>query len=367
MSSGQYQFERFVLDSQERQLYSDGEAVALNTRYLDALILLLEKSGMLVTKEQFFDEVWCGVPVTDEALSQCIKTLRRLLGDNANNPQFIETVPKHGYRFITAVENHHNSPAFQDRKIGKIVPKLKSSHSWRLFLQLGSAGTIGGGVAGLFGGLFYGFTAAVQSQQNGVGAFSVLLVVVTLTVLVATIGAAGVAFGISAAEYAPGRPWQRSILGGACGGTIVGGFVKLLGIDTFQLLFGRSPGDITGSLEGMILGAAVGFGVWLASREANIQLPGLGMRNAAVVGCVTGMAITLMGGRLMSGSLALLSERFPDSQLRLEPFGSLFADSKFQMIGHILTGGLEGALFCACIVGAIVINRERSVGLDASS
>ena len=44
------------------------------------------------------------MPVTDEALTQCIKTLRRQLGDSASSPRFIETVPKHGYRFIAPVE-----------------------------------------------------------------------------------------------------------------------------------------------------------------------------------------------------------------------------------------------------------------------
>src|SRR6185503_19790630 len=57
-----------------------------------------------ISKDRFLDEVWRGVPVTDEALTQCIKTLRRQLGDDAARPRFIETVPKHGYRFVAPVE-----------------------------------------------------------------------------------------------------------------------------------------------------------------------------------------------------------------------------------------------------------------------
>src|SRR6476661_6848501 len=99
-----FAFEGFVLDPADRRLKRDGDPVELNSRYLDALALLVREQGRLVSKDRFLDEVWRGVPVTDEALTQCIKTLRRQLGDNAARPEFIETVPKHGYRFIAAVE-----------------------------------------------------------------------------------------------------------------------------------------------------------------------------------------------------------------------------------------------------------------------
>src|ERR671912_1370790 len=104
MESGGFRFERFTLDPGDRQLRRDGAPVELNARYLDALTLLVREAGKLVSKDRFLEEVWSGVPVTDEALTQCIKTLRRQLGDDAGNPRFIETVPKHGYRFIAPVE-----------------------------------------------------------------------------------------------------------------------------------------------------------------------------------------------------------------------------------------------------------------------
>src|SRR6186713_2008256 len=105
MSSGRFRFDGFLLDPADRRLTRDGVAVDVNARYLDALALLVREHGKLVSKDRFLDEVWRGVPVTDEALTQCIKTLRRQLGDNVANPRFIETVPKHGYRFIAPVED----------------------------------------------------------------------------------------------------------------------------------------------------------------------------------------------------------------------------------------------------------------------
>ena len=104
MVPGSFRFERFSLDPRDRQLRRDDAPVELNARYLDALALLVREAGKLVSKDRFLDEVWRGVPVTDEALTQCVRTLRRQLGDDAARPRFIETVPKHGYRFIAPVD-----------------------------------------------------------------------------------------------------------------------------------------------------------------------------------------------------------------------------------------------------------------------
>ena len=104
MAGTSFRFEGFELDPANRRLSRDGAPVELNARYLDALVLLAGEQGRLVSKDRFLQEVWRGVPVTDEALTQCIRTLRRQLGDDAANPRFIETVPKHGYRFIAPVE-----------------------------------------------------------------------------------------------------------------------------------------------------------------------------------------------------------------------------------------------------------------------
>ena len=116
MTSGRFRFDRFLLDPADRRLFRDGEPVDLNARYLDALTLLVRESGALVSKDRFLDEVWRGVPVTDEALTQCIKTLRRQLGDDAARPRFIETVPKHGYRFVATVERSDDEQGLARRR-----------------------------------------------------------------------------------------------------------------------------------------------------------------------------------------------------------------------------------------------------------
>jgi len=349
VAKGSYRFDRFVLDPHNRRLSNDGSPVELNSRYLDALALLVSEQGRLVSKDRFLDEVWRGVPVTDEALTQCIKTLRRQLGDDAARPRFIETVPKHGYRFIAPVE------ADDGEAVARRSPESPPGRDWRNVLLLGAGGTIGGGVAGLIGGLFYGFAGASDPLQPGMGSASVLLVLVCLTVLVALIGGIGVAFGIAAGlARDPSGRW--AIAGGTAGGLIVGAVTKLLGIDAFNLLFGQSPGNITGAGEGAIIGGAVGLGAWLAVKQ------GLGLRRgatlAALFGSVAGAVIPLLGGRLMGGSLAALAASFPNSRLKLDQIGQLFGEQRFGPVSQAVTGALEGALFAGCVVGAMVLARR---------
>ncbi|OGN44331.1 MAG: CadC family transcriptional regulator [Caulobacterales bacterium RIFCSPHIGHO2_01_FULL_70_19] len=361
MAPGRYRFEGFLLDPRDRQLRLDDTRVELNARYLDALALLVSEQGRLVSKDRFLEEVWRGVPVTDEALTQCIRTLRRQLGDDAGRPRFIETVPKHGYRFIASVERLDEetadpaapptAPASPPRTGG--LPEIAF---------LGVAGMAGGGGAGALGGLFYGFVGASQPLQGGMGAASVLLVLICLTVLVGLIGGVGVGAGVASAGFASGRPGPWSILGGALGGMIVGAVVKLLGTDAFNLLFGQSPGDITGATEGALLGAAVGLGAWLASRGPRSLPLRRSVAATALAGGAAGAAIPLLGGRLMGGSLDQLAARFPQSRLRLDQIGTLFGEAGLGPVSQVVTGALEGALFSACVVAAMILARRSLSG-----
>src|SRR3990170_1932397 len=344
MESGSFRFERFTLDPRDRQLTRDGVPAELNARYLDALALLVREAGRLVSKDRFLDEVWRGVPVTDEALTQCIATLRRQLGDEAARPRFIETVPKHGYRFIAPVE-------WSGADARPAAANAALDPAWREFLTLAGAGTLGGGVAGLVGGLIYGFAAAAQP---GVGAISVLLVLAGVCALVGLAAAAGVSLGIAAAGFASAHRALWTVVGGAGGGMLVGAMVKLLGTDAFNLLTGRTPGDIAGAPEGVLLGGAVGLAAWLAASGSLRR--GVGI--AVVLGALGGVLISLLGGRLMLGSLDLLAQSFPGSQLQLAPIGAWFGEDGLGPVGRAVSAGLEGALFGGCIIGAMLLARQ---------
>jgi len=342
VSSGKFRFERFELDVGNRQLRLDDAMVELNSRYFDALALLIGERGRLVSKDRFLEEVWRGVPVTDEALTQCIKTLRRQLGDDAANPRFIETVPKHGYRFIAVIE-----PGPTDSAGHPTTPRQLAVP---VILSVGSAG---GAVAGTIGGLVYGFAGAAQPLSPGMGAVSVVLVIAVVTIAMATLGAAGVSLGMA---LAGGRSWLQSVAGGAIGGVIVGAIVKLVGLDALNLLFGHAPVSMTGAPEGAALGAAIGLGTWLARRADSVER---GMAWGGITGGVAGALIALLGGQMLAGSLDLLAHSFPGSRVQLDSIARLFGETGFGPVTRVATGAFEGLLFGACVVGAMVLARRR--------
>ena len=345
-----FAFEGFILDTDDRRLKADGRPVELNTRYFDALALMAREQGRLVSKERFLSEVWDGVPVTDEALTQCIKTLRRQLGDEAGRPRFIETVPKHGYRFIAPVEVLGSDEATN----ANVIPD-----HWLQFVVNGTAGTLGGLAAGVIGGLIYGFLAASQGVASGGGAFSILLVLLCITMVIGIIGAAGVSFAMATEAFAPRPSWQWLVIAGAGGGLVTGSLVKLLGIDAFTLLIGRAPNHITGAMEGVLLGGAVGVAAAIARRAPSVRIAAL---VAASAGAAAGIAIALLGGRLLLGSLAGLTSDFPRSHLHVERIGGLFGEPQFGAITQLVSAALEGALFAGCVVAAIELVRRGRIG-----
>lgn len=334
-----YRFAGFELDTAERQLRRDGAEVAVNARYLDALILLVRAQGQLVTKDRFMDAVWRGIPVTDEALTQCIRTLRRTLGDEAGDPRFIATVPKFGYRFVGTVEGEGAAPPLPPAP-AVLDATLVQSPIWRM----GATGTAGAVAAGVIGGLTYGVLGATLAVPAQSGALSFVLVLACLTIGVAAIGGGAVAFGVAAAVQRGGAGSPLAIVGGAVAGLIVGAVAKLLGIDAFALLLGRAPEGITGAPEGLALGAAVGLAYWIAARRAGSTKRHAGLAGM-ILGAAAGLIIALLGGRLLAGSIDVLTRTMDGARLDLGQIGALLGESGFGLRSRIVTSVAEGALF----------------------
>lgn len=371
-----YRFDDFVLDVANRQLRQGTTRLDLNGRYLDALVLLVRKHGQLVEKEQFFNEVWGDVVVSDAALTQCIKDIRKQLGESASNPRYIETVPRYGYRFIgkvsavSVVEADSASQPLKDVADPKTAsaspapePQTKQPlfAAWhgnqRMVLVLGSVGTLGGGLAGILGGLLYGFGLAYAQTDPQLGTASLLLVLITLNVIVGTIGGCGISFGIAATGLAKRSHPVLLIASATFGGMLVGGLTKLLGVDAFTLLFGQAPAGITGGLEGAALGMALAIGAQVGGGldAAKHWHP---IISAGIAGTIAGMLIPLAGGRLMGGSLELLAHAFASSRLQLDALGRFFGELHFGTTTQMMLGGIEGLLFGSCVIGAIVLARR---------
>lgn len=360
MDGANLYFDTFRLDRENRLLTRDGAPVDLSGRYFDALALLVGAPGALVSKERFLEEVWHGVPVTDEALTQCVKALRRALGDDATRPRFIETVPKYGYRFIAEVSE--GAPPVAAPMAAPVAEPVALTGSplldapalhrfdWARYFLLAGAGVVGGAVAGVVGGLFYGFIAAGQSTEAG---SSVVMVMTALTVLFSILGSAGICLGLAAVAQSRAG-WAGHMAGGSAGGMIIGGSVKLLGLDAFSLLYGSAPATMTGGMEGVVIGAAVGLGLWFARESGPIRL-----WPSALIGIGIGAAIPALGGKLLGGSLFAVAQMFPQSQFRPDEIGAFVGENGFGPVSAMVSGALESLLFVVGVVLAMALAQRR--------
>lgn len=94
-----YRFGNYLLDVDERRLLRENEDIRLRSKLFDTLRVLVENAGKLVRKDAFMDSVWPDSVVEDNNLDYCISQLRKLL----HPAKYIETVPRHGYRFVAKV------------------------------------------------------------------------------------------------------------------------------------------------------------------------------------------------------------------------------------------------------------------------
>src|SRR5262245_56139220 len=99
-----YEFGPFRLDADERLLMRDGRITPLPPKVFDTLLVLVENSGRVVSKDELMQSLWPNTFVEESNLTQNISQLRRALGDGAAEAQYIETIPKRGYRFVAGVQ-----------------------------------------------------------------------------------------------------------------------------------------------------------------------------------------------------------------------------------------------------------------------
>jgi Tol biopolymer transport system component/DNA-binding winged helix-turn-helix (wHTH) protein len=98
-----YEFGDFCLDATERRLLRRGQFVQLTPKALDTLLYLVNRSGHIVEKDELLRAIWPDTFVEEATLAQNIFTLRKALGQGRDTEQYIETIPKRGYRFVHSV------------------------------------------------------------------------------------------------------------------------------------------------------------------------------------------------------------------------------------------------------------------------
>jgi TolB-like protein/Tfp pilus assembly protein PilF len=99
------------VEPRRNTIFQGDEVRHLENRLMQTLVFLAEHQGQVISREQFFDSVWQGRVVNEEALSRAISLLRTALGDNAYSPEFIQTVPGAGYCLIAPVAGNGSARA----------------------------------------------------------------------------------------------------------------------------------------------------------------------------------------------------------------------------------------------------------------
>jgi DNA-binding winged helix-turn-helix (wHTH) protein/Tol biopolymer transport system component len=126
-----YAFGDYRLDVSERLLTYDGKPVPLAPRAFDVLLLLVQNAGTLVEKDLLIERVWNNECVEEGNLAKHVSVLRKTFRATSNGRDYIDTVPKHGYRFVAEVIEFGNGATALATEVPIVSPQDKSWETHR--------------------------------------------------------------------------------------------------------------------------------------------------------------------------------------------------------------------------------------------
>ncbi|MBX3244178.1 MAG: winged helix-turn-helix domain-containing protein [Acidobacteria bacterium] len=124
-----YRFGEFELVVEDEILRKNGKKIGLSRRAFQVLLLLVERSGEIVTKQDFFDTVWGDTFVEDNSLTVAMTAIRKALGDDPKQPIFIENLPRKGYRFIAEVKTGNDKTDVREDLAEKPQKQIEANKS----------------------------------------------------------------------------------------------------------------------------------------------------------------------------------------------------------------------------------------------
>jgi DNA-binding winged helix-turn-helix (wHTH) protein len=343
-----YRFGPFTLSPRQRTLVRGDRELRLIPRYLDLLIFLVEHRHEAVHRRDIFERVWSDVVVSDSALAQAIRTLRRTLGDDPREPVFIRTISRHGYQFVFAdvVEEleDHPPPVVAGESQGRRLIRLSS----RRAIAAAAGGAVAGASAGAIGGV-------LLSAAPGSGAPLAIAAVLALVGAACGLwGGATVGFGAALAELGvPSKGGAALVGGAAAGGAVAGATTQWIARAALETLVGVHVA-VGGAVEGLALGLAAGLGLAIATRYAELLFPASHSRRRAFVVALTGAAcgaaallLSLSGLSLVGGTIHAIAQASAGSEAALTPLSRLLGEPAFGPLTRALLGMGEGAMFGA--------------------
>ena len=335
-----YRFANFTLSPRRRLLLRGGRELPLIPRYFDLLVFLIERRHEAVHRREIFDRVWNDVVVSDSALSQAIRTLRRALEDDSREPRFIRTVSRHGYQFVfpDVVEESDSEEAAPRAPMAALIGRRLQQAAGSTPVQWANA-AVGGGVAGMLAGAAGGLL--VVAAPGNMAPLAVVPVLAVIGGACGAIAAAGVGGGISVGEASTrSKRTPAIVVCAALGGAIVGAAVEWLGRWSLAAVVGLTV-DTGGGIEGLVIGGAAGAGYALATSHSPL-------RAAAVIAACCGLgafALTVSGRPLVGGTLHAIARQAQGSQISLNPLARLLGEPEFGPVTRTLLGTGEGAVF----------------------
>jgi DNA-binding winged helix-turn-helix (wHTH) protein len=337
--------------------------VPLIPRYFDLLLLLVERRREAVHRREIFDRVWGDVMVSDSALSQAVRTIRRTLeDDDPREPRFIRTVSRHGYQFVfpEVIEEQEDEGAVvrpPDPAVGpptqsEVVLREDQDGDWHRALGLAGrkagAAAAGGALAGVAAGAAGGLILAFAPGSTAPMALAPVLAVIGGGC--GGLGGAGVGAGLGfAAARGSSRRLLPYVLAAALGGGFVGAAVQWLSRWGLAALVGLEL-PIGGGLEGLLIGGAAGLAVALGERSPT-DPQGLAtarkrMAVFAALFCGTaGLLLTLSGRPLAGGTIHAIADSADGSRATLTPLGRLIGEPDFGPVSSAILAFGEGAVF----------------------
>src|SRR6266704_4285468 len=132
--SGRLRFGLFEVDLRAGELTKRGLRIRLQEQPFQILAMLLERPGELVAREELREKIW-GQTVVDfeHGLNKAINKIREALGDSAENPRFVETVARRGYRFLadaTPIDDEELVAASESHRIGPPPKRARRTGAW---------------------------------------------------------------------------------------------------------------------------------------------------------------------------------------------------------------------------------------------
>ena len=134
--NGHFRFGEFELDIGQRLLKKNGRELPLTPKAMALLMVLFEKRGQIVEKSELIEEVWTDAIVEEGNLAYTVRLLRKTLGDDPDSPEYIQTVPRRGYRFIAVCHT-------VNQRTSKIKPAFFEGVRDSGLLEVTSSGLIG--------------------------------------------------------------------------------------------------------------------------------------------------------------------------------------------------------------------------------